>query len=179
MSKKSLCETDICDRFITPAISGAGWTQAQIRREFTISAGKIVVRANVSARARPRRADYVLFRRPNIPIAVVEAKDNKHSVEAGMQQALAYAEMLDVPFAFSSNGDGFVFHDRSGGGSSIETDLKLGQFLDPEDLWDRFKAWRGITPAEEPLVETPNYSALNCKTPRYYQQLAIHNGPRQ
>lgn len=102
-NKKALSESDICDRYITPAIERAGWTNSQWRREFSFTDGKMIVPGKMVARGKPRRADYLLFHRPNLPIAVIEAKDNKHSVRAGLQQGLDYADRLDVPFVFSSN----------------------------------------------------------------------------
>ena len=115
MNKKDLTERDICTKFITPALRRAGWDEMlQIREEVTITPGPIRVRGKLVSRGKGKRADYVLNVKPNVPIAVIEAKDNRHSVGDGIQQALGYAEMLNVPFAFSSNGDGFVFHDRTG-----------------------------------------------------------------
>jgi type I restriction enzyme R subunit len=115
LDKRSLSEQDICTQFITPAIQRAGWNLAmQVRQEVTFTAGRIVVRGKLVARGRRKRADYVLYYTPNLPLAIIEAKDNTHGIGAGMQQALGYAETLDVPFVFSSNGDGFLFHDRTG-----------------------------------------------------------------
>lgn len=114
MSKKNLSERDICTKFITPAIEKAGWDkQTQFLEEVSFTAGKIYVRGKMTARGKGKRADYILYYKPNIPIAIVEAKDNKHSVRAGIQQALDYAKILDIPCVFSSNGDGFLFHDRT------------------------------------------------------------------
>ena len=125
MDKTALSESDICDRYITPALERAGWATEHWRREYGFTDGKMIVRGKLVARGKPRRADYLLFHKPNLPIAVVEAKDNKHSVRAGMQQALDYAERLDVPFVFSSNGDGFVLHDKTGTYPATETNLTL------------------------------------------------------
>lgn len=176
MSEKeeSLTEADVCHRYITPAIHKVGWAKTQIRMEYQISAGQIVVRGKVSTRKKARRADYVLFYKPNLPIAVVEAKDNKHSVGSGMQQGLDYAQSLDIPFVFSSNGDAFRFHDRSGNAPEVEIELGLDSFPTPEELWTRYKVWRGIEEEHEPLVTAPDYSAIDWKTVRYYQQLAIN-----
>ena len=113
--KKKLSERDICSKYITPAITGAGWDLlTQIREEVTFTKGRVIVRGKLHTRGEQKRADYVLYFKPNIPIAVIEAKDNTHSVGAGMQQALNYAETLGVPFVFSSNGDAFLMHDRTG-----------------------------------------------------------------
>ena len=133
MDKRSLSERDICTKFITPALRGAGWDEmSQLREEVTFTAGRIVVRGKLVTRRKQKRADYILSVKPNIPVAVIEAKDNNHSVGDGMQQALDYAETLHIPFAFSSNGDGFVFHDRTGGSNPIETNLTLDGFPSPE-----------------------------------------------
>lgn len=113
MNKKELSERDICTKYITPAIEQAGWDIAtQIREEFPLTNGRIIVRGKLHTRAANKRADYILFYKPGIPIAVVEAKDNTHTIADGMQQALGYAEMIQVPFVFSSNGDGFLFHNK-------------------------------------------------------------------
>ena len=113
-AKKQLSESDICSKFITPAIQRAGWDLLrQMREEFSFTAGRIIVRGRLHARGQKRRADYLLSYHPNQPLAVIEAKENNHSLGAGMQQALAYAEALELPFVFSSNGDGFLFHDRT------------------------------------------------------------------
>src|ERR1700678_3236283 len=116
MNKKDLSERDICSKFICPAVKRAGWDgMMQIREEVNFTKGRIIVRGKLVSRGKAKRADYILYYKPNLPIAVVEAKDNNHSVGDGMQQALGYAEMLDVPFAYSSNGDAFLEHDRTGG----------------------------------------------------------------
>jgi len=175
VKKKALSESDICDRYITPALERAGWNNTQWRREFSFTDGKVIVRGPMVARGKARRADYLLFHKPNLPIAVIEAKDNKHSVRAGMQQALDYALHLDVPFVFSSNGDGFVLHDKTGtfpGGPEIE--LSLDEFPTQQELWRRFKLWRGIEDEDESLVTSPNHPDPTGKQPRYYQQLAIN-----
>lgn len=114
MNKKDLSERDICTKFITPAIIKSGWDKdSQIREEVSFTAGKVIVRGKVVSRDKGKRADYILYYKNNIPLAVIEAKDNKHSVGAGIQQAIEYAETLDIPFVFSSNGDAFLFHDRT------------------------------------------------------------------
>jgi type I restriction enzyme R subunit len=114
MNKKELSERDICTKFITPALRNAGWDeQGQLREEVTFTKGRVIVRGRMVSRGRAKRADYILYFKPNIPLAVIEAKDNHCSVGDGIQQALEYAETLKIPFVFSSNGDGFVFHDRT------------------------------------------------------------------
>jgi len=172
-NKKALSESDICDRYITPAVTTAGWPASQWRREYGFTDGKIIVRGKLVARAKRKRADYLLFHKPNLPIALIEAKDNNHSVGSGMQQALAYAETLEVPFVFSSNGDGFLFHDRTGT-LPIEQALSLDEFPSPEDLWVRYKKWRVVGEANEDLVTSPNHAEVGGKEARYYQQLAIN-----
>jgi type I restriction enzyme, R subunit len=128
--KNKLSEADICLRCITPNIEAAGWDKSQIRQEFPLTAGRVIVRGRLTARGERKRADYVLFHKHGQPLAVVEAKDNTHAVGAGMQQALGYAEMLDVPFVFSSNGDRFLFHDA--------TAAALGGVMEEEIALDRF-----------------------------------------
>lgn len=175
MDKKSLSERDICTKFITPAVQQAGWDKmAQLREEVSFTKGRIIVRGKLVTRGKAKRADYVLYYRPNVPIAIIEAKDNNHSVGAGMQQALEYAEALNIPFVFSSNGDGFVFHDRTGMGPEKEFNLPLDGFPSPEDLWARYRAWKGLTPGEESIVLQPYYDDGTGKEPRYYQRNAIN-----
>jgi type I restriction enzyme R subunit len=170
-----LSERDICTKFITPALVAAGWdVQSQIREEVSFTKGRIIVRGKLHSRGQARRADYVLYVRPNQPIAVIEAKDGSHMVGAGMQQALDYAEALDVPFVFSSNGDGFLFHDRTGDASVTESELSLGEFPSPDALWQRYCAWKGLEGAARETVETPYYDDGSGRAPRYYQANAIN-----
>jgi len=173
--KKTLSERDICTKFITPALSQSGWDHHhQIREEVNITKGRVLVKGNSVDRAKPRRADYILYYKPNIPIAVIEAKDNNHSVGAGMQQALAYAEMMDIPFVFSSNGDGFLLHDRSGNYEPMERELSLTEFPRPVDLWTRYRKSKGLDERKEQIV-TQNYYVDDVgKAPRYYQLNAIN-----
>jgi type I restriction enzyme R subunit len=174
VNKKALSERDICSKFLTPAIVWSGWDLlTQIREEYPLTNGRIIVRGKLVSRATPKRADYVLFRKPGIPIAVVEAKDNNHTVGDGMQQALNYAEMLDVPFAFSSNGDGFLFHDMSGSGKT-ERELSLDDFPSPTDLWAGYRSWKGLSPEIEKVVEQDYYTDASGKAPRYYQARAVN-----
>lgn len=175
MDKKALSERDICTKFITPALERAGWDiQTQVREEVSFTAGRIIVRGRLHTRGKRRRADYVLSHQKNQPIAVIEAKDNQHSLGDGMQQGLAYSDALDVPFVFSSNGDGFLFHDRTGLGSQTETVLGLDDFPSPEMLWERYCQYKGIGPAARPVVEQPFYDDGSGRTPRYYQTVAIN-----
>ena len=135
MDKKALSERDICTKFITPALRAAGWDEmSQIREEVSFTKGRIIVRGKLVSRGKAKRADYVLYYKPNIPVALIEAKDNTHAVGDGTQQALNYAETLNIPFVFSSNGDGFVFHDRTGASAEQETALALDAFPPPGDL---------------------------------------------
>jgi len=176
--KKQLSETDICDLFITPAIKKAGWDpMLQIRREMTLTPGPVIVRGNMSSRNKKKKkfADYVLSREPGIPVAVVEAKDNKHTVSHGMQQALGYAEILQVPSAFSSNGDAFASHNKTAAaGEDIETQLPLESFPAPAELWQRYKIFHGIEDSAEDLVVQPYHTDASDKEPRYYQVEAIN-----
>lgn len=176
--KKQLSEMDICDLFITPAIKKAGWDPfQQIRREVTLTPGPVVVRGNISSRNKKKRkfADYVLAWEPGVPLAVVEAKDNKHTISHGLQQALGYAEILNVPSAFSSNGDAFASHNKTAqAGQPIETELPLDQFPTPDILWQRYKKWRGIEDESEALVTQPYHDDGSGKEPRYYQVEAIN-----
>jgi len=176
MSKKSLSERDICTKFITPAILGAGWDlHTQIREELSFTKGRIIVRGKLHTRGQQKRADYVLYYKSNIPIAVIEAKENNLSVGAGMQQALDYAETLDVPFVFSSNGDAFLMHDRTGLADKVEQELSLDSFPSPEDLWARYCKWKGVdTPEAKNTVEMPYYDDGTGRAPRYYQVNAVN-----
>jgi type I restriction enzyme R subunit len=175
MDKKQLSERDICTKFITPAVTAAGWdSHVQIREEVAFTKGRIIVRGKVHARGKARRADYVLYHKPNHPIAVIEAKDNNHTIGDGMQQALEYAECLDVPFAFSSNGAGFLFHDRTGLTTPVEQQLALEHFPSPAELWRRYSVWKGMDEATTTVVDQPYYSDGSGKEPRYYQRVAIN-----
>ena len=175
MDKRSLSERDICTKFITPALRRAGWDEiSQLREEVSFTKGRIIVRGKLVTRGKAKRADYILHFKPNIPIAVIEAKDNTHSVGDGMQQALDYAETLNIPFVFSSNGDGFVFHDRTGASTPHEADLPLDAFPSPADLWGRYRTWKGLTPEAEEIVLQDYFDDGSGKTPRYYQANAIN-----
>jgi type I restriction enzyme R subunit len=175
MDKKSLSERDICTKFITPALVNAGWDlHSQIREEVTFTQGRVIVRGRLVSRGKAKRADYILYRRPNIPIAVIEAKDNNHSVGSGMQQALTYGEMLDVPFVFSSNGDAFLEHDRTESSGPVESELPLDAFPSPEELWNRYCTDKGIDDSINQIVTQDYYTDITGKAPRYYQQIAIN-----
>ncbi|MCO7633080.1 DEAD/DEAH box helicase family protein [Pseudomonas guariconensis] len=175
MDKNSLTERDICSKYITPAITSAGWDlHKQVREEVSFTKGRIIVRGKLHSRGESRRADYILYHQANLPLAVIEAKDNKHALGAGMQQALGYAEVLDVPFVFSSNGDGFLFHDRSGTGAQKETELSLEQFPSPDELWQRYCQWKGLSGESQQKAEAPYYDDGSGRMPRYYQMNAIN-----
>lgn len=176
--KKKLSESDICDLFITPAINSAGWDPVtQIRREVTLSPGPVIVRGNMSSRNKKKKkfADYVLSWEPGVPIAVVEAKENNYIVSHGLQQALGYAEILEVPAVFSSNGDAFASHNKAPAtGEDIETEFPLESFPPPAELWKRYKTFRGIKDESDALVAQPYYADISGKEARYYQVEAIN-----
>lgn len=175
MDKKTLNERDICSKCITPSIVAAGWDlDTQVREEVRFTDGRIYVRGKLHARGTQKRADYILYYKPNIPIAVIEAKDNHHPVNGGIQQAVSYARTLDVPFAFSSNGDAFLFHDRTAGSGAIETEIPLDGFPSPAQLWQKYNASKGITAAIETVVTQDYFSDGSNRAPRYYQQIAIN-----
>jgi type I restriction enzyme R subunit len=175
MNRKDLSERDICSKFITPAIQRVGWDpMLQIREEVSFTKGRIIVRGKLVSRGKAKRADYILYYKPNIPIAIIEAKDNNHAVGDGMQQALGYAETLQIPFVFSSNGDGFLFNDRTGNSDEKETYLTLDQFPAPAELWQRYRAWKGLSDDEEKIVLQDYYDDGSGKSPRYYQCNAVN-----
>lgn len=182
MDKHDLSERDICTKFITPAIQRAGWEQHQFREEVNLTDGRVMVRGKLAARVRnpdakggPKRADYVLYAQGSLPLAVIEAKQARFALGQGMQQALAYAEMLDAPFAISSNGYGFLLHDRTGLTQPVERELALDDFPRLEDLWTLFQQWKGLVePAATKLLEQPYYSDGSGREPRYYQRVAIN-----
>lgn len=176
IDKKILSERDICTKFITPAIEKAGWDKhSQLLEEVSFTDGKIFVRGRLTARGKAKRADYILYYKPNIPIAIVEAKDNNHSVRSGIQQALDYARILDIPCVFSSNGDGFLFHDRSSDDQNIEQELSLDDFPSPQRLWEIYKKYKGITTTEEETIVAQEYFFDGTgRRPRYYQQIAVN-----
>lgn len=176
MNKKELSERDICTKFITPALEKAGWDkQLQMREEYFFTDGKIYVRGKLTVRGKRKRADYVLYYKPNIPIAIIEAKDNNHSLRAGIQQALDYARILDIPCVFSSNGDGFLFHDRTATNGEIEKELSLDEFPTPNELWGKYIKYKGITtPYAEKIASQDYFFDASGRTPRYYQQIAIN-----
>ncbi|MEW6711404.1 MAG: EcoAI/FtnUII family type I restriction enzme subunit R [Candidatus Riflebacteria bacterium] len=176
MNKKDLSERDIITQFIMPAIKKAGWDiEKQVREEVFFTDGRIYVKGNITARGARKFADIILYHKPNIPIAIIEAKDNKHTVGAGLQQGLGYAEVLDIPVVFSSNGDGFLEHDRSGYSSQIERNLDLDSFPSPHELWEKYKRFKGIKSKEQEDISSFAYFFDGSgRKPRYYQQIAVN-----
>ena len=173
--KQSFSEADVCRISITPSIHSANWDSiTQIREQYYFTDGNIEVNGNKTKRGKRKFADYVLYHKPNIPLAIVEAKDNNNPVGGGMQQALEYAEILDVPFAYSSNGDAFIEHDRTGKGDIIEKEISLDKFPTPEILWDRYKTHKGYTEEQENIVTYDYYDDGSGRSPRYYQVNAIN-----
>ncbi|MBW4561821.1 MAG: DEAD/DEAH box helicase family protein [Mojavia pulchra JT2-VF2] len=175
IDKKSLSERDICTKFITPALTNRGWDiNTQIREEVTLTKGRVIVRGKLASRGQQKRADYVLYYKPGVPLAVIEAKDNNHSVSAGMQQAIATGELIDVPFIFSSNGDAFMMCDRTITEGQREREIPLDQFPTPDELWQKYCDWKGIDSQIQPIVAQDYYPSPDKKQPRYYQQIAIN-----
>lgn len=175
INKKELSEMDIRTKFITPAITNAGWDPiTQLREEYKVTNGRIIARGKSCKREAPLKADYVLFYKPNKPIAIIEAKDNKHTMSDGMQQALGYASMMNVPFVFSSNGDGFIFHNKYITEGDVEVTLSLDEFPSPETLWKMYLKKNNTSPAQEKIIDEPYYSDNPDKQPRYYQMNAIN-----
>ena len=176
MNKKLLSERDICTKFINPAIEKAGWNmRTQVREEVSFTDGRIIVQGNLHTRGKKKRADYILYYKSDIPIAIIEAKDNNHNVGDGMQQALEYSEILHIPFVFTSNGDSFLFHDKTKNTGDIEKEISLDEFPSPEQLWNKSLQERGIeTPESRAIVEQEYHKDDSDMSPRYYQQNAIN-----
>ncbi len=178
MDKKQLTEADIRTKFITPALLGANgekWDlMTQIREEFHFTKGRVIVRGKTVHRGEAKKADYILYYKPNIPIAVIEAKDNNHGIGDGMQQALDYAETLDIPFAYSSNGDAFLEHDRTASSGLVTREIPLDQFPTPEELWSRYSTAKGFSKQQESVATQSYYDDGSQKAPRYYQLIAIN-----
>jgi len=173
MNKKQLSERDICTKFINPALKKASWNmKQQVREEISFTDGRIIVQGKLTTRGKRKRADYILYYKPYYPIAIIEAKDNKKPVGSGMQQALEYADILQIPFVFTSNGDSFVFHDRT---NSTEKEISLDNFPSPNELWEKYLAYRNIDEQEsKEIVEQEYYVDTSGMSPRYYQQNAIN-----
>lgn len=176
MNKKNLSERDICTKFINPAIQKAGWNMRnQVREEVSFTDGRIIVQGNLYTRGTSKRADYILYYKPNIPIAIIEAKDNKKPVGHGMQQALDYSDILQIPFVFTSNGDSFIFHDKTILTGKLEQELSLDDFPSPEALWYKYLKYKNLDATEaKQIVEKDYYIDTSGMTPRYYQQNAVN-----
>lgn len=170
LQKKDMTEEDIKLQYITPAVTSK-WDRQKITMETQVTDGKISLKGNLAVREKGKRADYLLYLSPNNPIAVIEAKDNNHQISEGLQQAMNYAKMLDLPFAFSSNGDGFAEHDFLTG---AERQFGLDEFPTEAELTERFKKESGLTPLQETAMNQPYYSSQNTYPPRYYQRIAIN-----
>ena len=183
IDKKSLPERDVCSKFVSPALTPAGWdSQRQGHEAVYFNRGRVIVHGRLHSRGVAHRADYLLYHQPNLPnlpnlpIAIIEAKDNLHAVGAGMQQALGYADAMNAPFAFTSNGDGFVFHDRTGtgAGGQVETLLDLDEFPSSTELWRRYCARKTLDPVAQAKVEAPYFDDGAGRLPRYCQVNAIN-----
>jgi len=178
IDKKSLTEADIRTKFITPAVLGpdnSKWdSMTQVREEYYFTKGRVIVRGKSVRRGEAKKVDYLLYYKPNIPIAVIEAKDNNHTLGDGMQQALDYADLLDIPFAYSSNGDGFLEHDRTGTSDPVEREIALEQFPTPEELWTRYCIAKELSPSQQSVATQEYYDDGAGKVPRYYQLNAIN-----
>lgn len=175
-NKRELSEQDICTQYILPALVRAGWDiSKQVREQVYFTDGRIYVKGNRTQRGKAKKADYILYYKPNIPIAVIEAKKNIYPLGAGMQQALDYADILDLPVAFSSNGDGFIEHDKSGFSSLVERELSLDNFPSPDQLWQKYKKFKQLeTPEAEEIASFDYFFDSQGRQPRYYQQIAIN-----
>ncbi|RAJ11716.1 EcoAI/FtnUII family type I restriction enzme subunit R [Arenibacter echinorum] len=176
MNKKDLSERDICSKFINPAIEKAGWNiKKQVREEVSFTDGRIIVQGKLYTRGKSKRADYILYYKSNIPIAIIEAKDNRKPVGSGMQQALEYSEILQIPFVFTSNGDSFVFHDKTADKGALEQEISLEDFPSPDSLWKKYLKHNNLeTPEAQDIVEKDYFVDDSGMSPRYYQQNAVN-----
>src|SRR3989339_697540 len=175
VDKKSLSEQDICSKYVLPAIVKAGWDlQNQIREQMTFTAGRIIVKGKIAARGEKKRADFIIYYKNNFPIAIIEAKDNNHSVGSGMQQALNYAETLDIPFVYSTNGDAFLEHDKLSQGEQKETEISMDSFPSPNELYNRYIKARGVSEEQKAIIEEEYHQEVGGRSPRYFQQIAIN-----
>ena len=166
-----MTEEDVKQKIITPAIKKSGWKDNQINYEYAFTDGRFVLKGKDVVRDKPKRADYLLSYKSNIPLAVIEAKSDKHNLADGIQQAINYAEMLDVPFVYSSNGDRFLEHNMLTG---EEREISLYDFPSPEELWNRYKKDSNIDNEKEKIITTPYYYRQGANSPRYYQRVAIN-----
>ncbi|MCS0352241.1 DEAD/DEAH box helicase family protein [Vibrio ordalii] len=174
VNKAKLSETDIITKFILPAIKNSGWDDmAQIRQEVKLRDGKVIVRGQAAARKKVKSADIVLYHKPSMPLAVVEAKAHKHEIGKGMQQGIDYASLLEVPFVFASNGDGFIFRDLTNS-AQLETEIRLEDFPTPQQLWEKYCLWKGYKTEHLPVITQDYHDDGSGKSPRYYQLQAIN-----
>lgn len=177
---ENLSEQDICSKYILPAFVKAGWDlQRQIREQYGFTAGQITVRGKTVTRGKQKRVDFILYHRGHLPLAIIEAKDNNHSVGDGMQQALGYAEALDVPFVYSSNGDAFLEHDRLAKVGPVEREFKLDEFPSPDELYNRYTKSKGLAAQQEQVINQDYYQEIDGKTPRYFQQVAVNRATEE
>jgi type I restriction enzyme R subunit len=175
VDKTSLSEQDICSKYVLPAVTAAGWDlHTQIREQYTFTAGRIMVRGKTVSRGERKRVDFILFGKANLPLAIIEAKDASHSVGDGMGQALAYADALDVPFVYSTNGEGFLEHNRLAEGGAIERELSMDAFPSPEELMAHYKELKGITKDVEHVINQEYFQDPSGREPRYFQRVAVN-----
>lgn len=175
MDKKQLSERDICTKYITPALVNSWWNiVTQIREEVSFTDWKIEIRWKKATRWAQKRADYILYYKNNFPIAIIEAKDNSHSVWAWMQQWLEYGRILDIPFVFSSNWDSFLKHNRLIESWEVEEEISLEKFPTPEELYNLYLSSKNLTKEEKEIIEEPYFLDISWKEPRYYQRIAIN-----
>src|SRR3989344_5447677 len=175
VDKKSLSEQDICSKYVLPSIVKAGWDlQNQIREQMTFTAGRIIVKGKIAAMGEKKRADFIIYHKNNFPIAIIEAKDNNHSIGSGMQQALNYAETLDIPFVYSTNGDAFLEHNKLSQGEQKETEISMDSFPSPNELYNRYIKARGVSEEQKAIIEEEYHQEIGGRSPRYFQQIAIN-----
>ena len=175
MALTNLSERDVCTKYITPAIKKSGWDiQSQVREEVSFTDGKIYVKGDKTKRGKVKRADYILYYKPNIPIAIIEAKKDTLSVSEGIQQGIEYAEILDIPFVYSTNGKGFYEHDKTQSQGTLEREISIDNFPSPDELWERYKKYKNITPEQEQIISENYFIDGSGRSPRYYQQIAIN-----
>jgi len=167
-------EEDIKAKFIDPALKQAGWDESRIRREVTFTAGQIIVRGRTISRGKKKRADYILYYKNHLPIALIEAKDDSHSIADGMQQGLDYADDLDIPFVFSSNGDGFLFHNKLSTDGEMESEISMDSLPSPDELFSIYTDKKEVGEDGKELILQENFQDTSDKSPRYYQQVAIN-----
>ena len=171
---KQLTEQEIRTRYITPAITRAGWMSNQIGENKNFTVGRIIVRGKTVSRGKTKQPDYILYYKPHFPIAVVEAKDANFSVDNGLSQAIEYAELLDAPFVYSSTGTGFIEHDRTKSRGAVQKELSLDSFPSPEALYARYREWKDLNESQESILSQEYYEDISGKSPRYFQEIAVN-----